>query len=313
MRKRIALLLSMLMLTGCGATPAPPAETVESITLEEETLVTGEVAPRESFTYEAIVIQYSDTEYTENDIPLFTYEFNKPHLVVYRADGTPISSPDGMRYVDGKPAQTPAEQQALAIAEAFNAEFAHWKSLEVFEDMLQPAREELAFYQEEGYEWYGGHYLELNSSVYQTERMVSVDAYIGSYTGGAHPNHLLLSWNFDLTTGEFFEAEALAADVEEFSDQVTKEIIRQANIRAAESDMEPEELFWEDYQEIAADWSSRAVSFDETGMKVGYSHYEMACYAAGAQEFELTYQQLLPGLSDHGRELLGLSETESYD
>lgn len=316
MRKRIALLLSIVLLTGCAASPAspanpaPPAEKIEQITLDEETLVTGEAAPQEIITYEAIVIQYGDTKYAENDIPLFTCEFNKPHLIAYREDGTAISSPDGMQYVDGKPAQTPAEQQALSITEAFNAEFAHWKSMDSFEDMIQAAREDLAFHQEEGFEWTVSHFLEMNSSVYQTEQMVSVYAIVSSYTGGAHPNHIFWSWNFDLTTGEFFAAEGLASDVEEFSQRVTNEIIRQAQIKASANNMLPEEFFWEDYRDIAANWSSCAVAFDENGMTVGYSPYEMACYAAGPQEFELTYSYLKPGLSEHGQELLGLLEDE---
>ena len=45
-------------------------------------------------------------------------------------------------------------------------------------------------------------------------------------------------------------------------------------------------------------------------MTVGFSPYELACYAAGPQVFHLTYEQLLPRLSPHGRALLGL-ETEA--
>ena len=131
-----------------------------------------------------------------------------------------------------------------------------------------------------------------------------------SYTGGAHPNQVLLGWNFDLTTGELFSPEALAADGQEISDLVAEEIIRQAEARAAENSMESENFFWENYREVAADWGNYALSFDETGMTVGYSPYEMACYAAGPQVFTLTYEQLLPGLSDHGLEVLGLVADE---
>ena len=140
--------------------------------------------------------------------------------------------------------------------------------------------------------------------------MVSIAAVCDSYTGGAHPNQVLLGWNFDLTTGELFSPEALAADGQEISDLVAEEIIRQAEARAAENGMEPENFFWENYREVAADWGNYALSFDETGMTVGYSPYEMACYAAGPQVFTLTYEQLLPGLSDHGLEVLGLVADE---
>ena len=65
--------------------------------------------------------------------------------------------------------------------------------------------------------------------------------------------------------------------------------------------------YWEDYQTIAADWSSYAVSFDEDGMTVAFSPYEIACYAAGPQIFKLSYDFLKPYLSDHGLEILELN------
>ena len=74
--------------------------------------------------------------------------------------------------------------------------------------------------------------------------MVSIAAVCDSYTGGAHPNQVLLGWNFDLTTGEFFSPEALAADGQEISNLVAEEIIRQAEARAAENSMESENFFW---------------------------------------------------------------------
>ena len=35
--------------------------------------------------------------------------------------------------------------------------------------------------------------------------------------------------------------------------------------------------YWEDYQDIAANWSSYAVSFNEEGVTVAFSPYEIAC------------------------------------
>lgn len=68
----------------------------------------------------------------------------------------------------------------------------------------------------------------LTCEVYETEHLVSIAASCDSFTGGAHPNQVLLSWNFDLTSGEFFAPEALAADGQEISDLVSREISSQA-------------------------------------------------------------------------------------
>ena len=166
------------------------------------------------------------------------------------------------------------------------------------------AEEELAFRTESGGNW-TPYTLELDCSVYQTEQMVCIQAEYYSYTGGAHPNTVLLAWNFDLMTGQFFAPEILAADGQIFLDAVRDEIIRQI-------DMTPEAAveagYWEDYQDIAANWSSYAVSFNEEGMTVAFSPYEIACYAMGPQEFRLSYEQLAPHLNSHGRDLLGIGK-----
>ena len=52
--------------------------------------------------------------------------------------------------------------------------------------------------------------------------------------------------------------------------------------------------------------NSYAVSFDEKGMTVVFSPYELACYAAGPQVFHLSLDFLEPYLSDYGRALLGI-------
>lgn len=253
----------------------------------------------ETITYTVEVEEHEHIVCDEDGTQLVVYRHEVPVLQAVRSDGSEVEE-----------ARSPVEEQALETVAVFNEQFADWTGEEHLRELAGYARADRSWLAETGVEWEDTRtYTEtLSSTVYQTEQMVSISASCDSYTGGAHPNRVLMGWNFDLTTGEFFAPEALAADSQEFSDLVAEEIIRQAQIRASEEGMEPEAFFWEDYREIAADWGSYAVSFDETGMTVGYSPYEMACYAAGPQEFTLSYEQLLPGLSDHGKEILGLAE-----
>lgn len=146
---------------------------------------------------------------------------------------------------------------------------------------------------------------ELRCEVYQTERLVSVAGTYYSFTGGAHGNTVLLSWNFDLETGEFFNP-ALLDEETGFHRAVTAELVRQARARAEENGMAPEDFFWEDYPDTLDNWNNYAVSFDGGGMTVGFSPYELASYAAGAQVFEIPYEDLKDCLGPRGRELLGL-------
>lgn len=290
MTKLIALLMTLLLTACSAATMAdvksapPPGE------------LAAETAP-ETVCYTVETQVWEDAAQAEDGTPLASCRFSLPVLTACRGDGTPITEP-----------QTELEEQAASSAGAFNEKFGRWASAEELRTMAEGAAEDLAWRREAGYEWSGGYTMELDCTVYQTERMVSVSGLYYSDTGGAHPNTYLMGWNFDLETGTFFEPELLAED-SALQETVSAELVRQARERAAEIGLAPEEFFWPDYETIIADWGSYAVSFDESGMRVAFSPYELAAYAAGTQEFRLSYDWLKPYLSGHGRALLGL-ETE---
>lgn len=293
MTKLIALLLTLL-LTACSA--ATMAD-VKSAPPPGEVLPAEEPVP-ETVRYTVETRACEDAAQAEDGTLLASYRFHLPVLTACREDGTAIAVPE-----------TAPEEQALAIAGAFNEKFGEWAEAEEFQEIADAAAEDYAWHRTEGWEWTGGYTMEMDCTVYQTERMVSVSGLYYSYTGGAHPNTYLMGWNFDLETGAFFEPELLAEDGA-MQEAVGAELVRQARVRAAESGLAPEEFFWPDYETIIADWNSYAVSFDGEGMCVAFSPYELAAYAAGAQEFRLSYDWLRPYLSERGRQLLGLEAEE---
>jgi len=199
-------------------------------------------------------------------------------------------------------AASPEQEQALAAAETFNARFSGWRANA--QTLAASAREDQAFRNEADLPPVT-YTDDLRCTVYQTEYLVSVSGVYYTYTGGAHPNSILMSWNFDLQTGEFFEPDTLD-EGNGFRESVYQLLMEQVRRKAAETGTAPEEFYWADYQDTLADWSSYAVSFDEEGMTVGFSPYELGAYALGAQVFQLTYEQLYPRLGEHGKVLLGL-------
>ena len=289
MRTLIALLLTLL-LTGCGASAM--------------TMVTGSPppsapAPEENggtVRYEVEVAQWSDEALAEDGTLLASYAFQLPVLTAVREDGTPITE-----------ARSETEEQALTAAAAFNEKFGKWVAAEEFDDLVKSAETDFAWYQTEALPWFGGYTLALDCTVYQTDRIISVEGLYYSYTGGAHPNTWQLGWNFDLEEGVFFGPELLA-DGTELQEAVSREIVRQAQLPSEDGTV-PVKGYWEDYEAIIANWASYTVNFDEDGMIVTFSPYELGCYAMGAQTFRLSYDWLEPHLSAHGRALLGL-ETE---
>lgn len=297
MKKLIALLL-VLSLTGCGTaasmkdvaySPPPPPVVQETAPPPAPPQAAEPVVH-----YQVETQVWSDAAAAEDGTPLVECSYDLPVMTPVREDGTAVVE-----------ARNSVEERALQVAAAFNAKFEDWTEAEDFTEVTTWAREHLASVREIGAEWYTPYTLEMDCTVYQTELMVSVSGLYYSYTGGAHPNTYHLAWNFDLDTATFFDPKLLGSGTD-FQEVVAAELVRQAN--QPQEDYVPTEMYWEDYETIMADWPSYAVSFDETGMTVTFSPYELAPYAAGPQSFHLTNDWLEGHLSQQGRLLLGMEE-----
>lgn len=291
MAKLLSLLMS-LVLAACS-----PASMTDL--KEDPAPVPAITAPVETVRFEVETETREDAAVAEDGTVLVEYTLSLPVLTAYRGDGTVLDR-----------AQNETERRALKTVDAFNTRFEKWIEAEEFQETIAFAKEDYAWRKtsRDRASW-RPYVLDLSCGVYRTESLVSVSGAYYSDTGGAHPNTYLLSWNFDLKTGAFFDPKLLS-DGTELQDWVTKSLVRQARIRATEDDLAADVMFWTDYETILADWSSYAVYFDQEGMTVAFSPYELACYAAGPQIFQLSYEDLAPHLSDHGQALLGLEAEE---
>lgn len=284
MKKIIALGILLSTLTACAAALTQTAPTPLT-TIAQETL-----------TYQVNIADYRKEAEAEDGTKLVEVCMELPELTVLRPDGTQVEEP-----------QNEAERTALTAAETFNTQFQKWNSEETFAELKQWAETDYAV-SPEAFTQSGLYYTEeVTTSVCRVGELLSVKEDYMTYTGGAHPNTVLLACTFDLSTGTFLEVTTLAADVGDFLSAVTEEILRQANEPLADGTI-PAEGYWEGYKDVAANWTSYAVSFDETGMTVSFSPYELASYAAGSQTFFLPYAVLRPYFNDHGLALLGLEK-----
>ncbi len=295
----LTLALSLALLSGCGVSDSEPG----SVSLTQDLWSNQSVAAapaKEKLAYILETEVRENSAYAKDGTLLVKYRYEVPALRIQTADGTEVET-----------AADPAQEQALAAAQVFNANFADWGDSKELEQNAEWAQEDydfnLALFQN------GAYYdSELTYTVFQTEHLISIRANYYAYTGGAHGNTSLLAWNFDLDSGKFVTAADFSGDPTDFSAKVTDELLAQMDKKAADAGMAVSDYFWADGADIAAQWTSYAVSFDDSGMTVGFSPYELACYAAGSQEFTLDYKFLTPYLSDYGKQLLGLTaETNS--
>lgn len=256
---------------------------------------TSAVAVPDAVTYAVGQTIQEDSALAEDGTVLAKCHYELPDLHALRADGSEITE-----------AKTADEKQAMSKVSGFNEKFEEWAADANFGEIADWAREDFKQSPEQ-FQENGVFYLaELSFTSWQTEHLISVAATYDSFTGGAHPNAVLLSWNFDLDAGVFIEPTVVAEDRPAFLNAVEQEIVRQAVEKAAAENLDPTEAYWENYRQIIADWSSYAVAFHEDGMTVGFSPYELASYAAGPQTFTLSNDFLEPYLSDYGKAVLDL-------
>ncbi len=297
--KFFALLLTAGILTSCGA---PPLASMAEVGQTEMVDASTQTVPVSNIQYQVDMKTYEDTAATPDGVVLATYRAQVPVMTACLADGTPLEE-----------AHTPEGEQALETVEAFNQEFSPWLGRTHLDTLAEDAGNVYEILKADGLSMVGNYVEELSCSVYQTEHIVSVSGLFYSFTGGAHPNTVQMGWNFDLDTGTFFNGVDLIGSSNSFQNAVADELIQQAKAVAEENGTEPEDLFWPEYKSLLKDWSSYTIYFDDSGMTVVFAPYELAPYAAGSQEFKLSYEWLQPRLSRHGGEVLGFVEDGPTD
>ena len=290
MKKYCSLILTLCLaaaLAGCGITTLPTPEDPES----------PAAADPEEITYEVTTDPHEETVHAEDGTLLMTVSFQLPHLQAY-ADGTLIETP-----------ATPAQEEAMARVNTFNENFNQWRESG---DTAQSMEDAKSLYQSFPDAFSSTSYCEeFTYTAYRTGSLISIAADYYSYLGGAHPNDVYFSWNFDLDSSTFLTIPELATDPQAFTLAVADMIEVQAGERFAS---EPEyeglsisDIYWDNYRETIEKWGSDyAASFDADGLTVIFSAYELASYANGPQEFHIPYAALDTYWSDSGRTVLGL-------
>ena len=290
MKKYCSLILTLCLaaaLAGCGITTLPTPEDPEL----------PAAADPEEITYEVTTDPHEETVHAEDGTLLMTVSFQLPHLQAY-ADGTLIETP-----------ATPAQEEAMARVNTFNENFNQWRESG---DTAQSMEDAKSLYQSFPDAFSNTRYCEeFTYMAYRTGSLISIAADYYSYLGGAHPNDVYFSWNFDLDSSTFLTIPELATDPQAFTLAVADMIEVQAGERFAS---EPEyeglsisDIYWDNYRETIEKWGSDyAASFDADGLTVIFSAYVLASYANCPEEFHIPYAALDSYWSDSGRTVLGL-------
>ena len=144
------------------------------------------------------------------------------------------------------------------------------------------------------------YYDETLASAYLAGQIISVRLDNGSFTGGAHPNSYTSSLLFDLKAGQFIDPTQIAESPESFRTGAAELLLAQAEA------LEVRDSFFPEYAETIARWNEGTVLFDETGMEVFFSCFELGPYAMGPVALHLDYAQLSGLIGENGLARLGV-------
>ncbi len=303
MKKSMALLLAFslaLTLAACGASTDPGgSDTDDADTAGGEKLQFVLGTP---LTFEA------DT-FADDGTLLLSEKYELPQLALQTADDSLAS--DASAQTNGAEGAQSAES---AVCDTFNAEMQrvldalHAESAEV----AQNARE---YYNslEDKTSFFGPWASELATiSTYQTDGLLSVTAETYIYYGGAHPNTVLRTWNFDLTTGEFLTLDTL--DAQSSTDSVLGKTLIDTLSTAVLDKIREQDLsegYFEDYDSYVRDLSTNAsFYFAAEGMYIEFDTYVIAPYAAGPQSFFIPYSTFYNALDAHTQSLLDVPQEQ---
>jgi len=136
--------------------------------------------------------------------------------------------------------------------------------------------------------------------VYETDSFVSVRAFCSLYLGGAHPMDAMLTWNFDKEQACFLSLEDLATDSAALNELIATQILQQI------TDQGDQDSYFDGFEDTIREKERFEGCFDEGGLTVAFSEYEIAPYAGGIPTFTIPYEALRPVLNERGGALLSL-------
>ena len=288
--KRIVLLLSvmvLLMLAACTGSAAPNADS--DTVVPEEIPAPPPEEPKEElpeYVFEKTALRAEEQALRDSGEVVGYYTYELPQM--YIANENNLTE-------EGR-------TTALQNAETFNT-----RMREVLDEAVHNG-EEMLRYQEILVEEESVDFVvcdELSSNVYRVGQIVSVVSQCYYYGGGAHPFSYTVTYVYDLSVGQFIDPAQIGDDPEKFRTAAAQLLIEHAESLGEDY----VDGYWADYQEIISRWNETAVFFDDTGMTVIFSAYELGPYAMGPVELTLTYEELADVIGEGGLTHLGVLHT----
>ena len=322
LRQGLMMLIAAAVLTGggCGKSrdQGEPQETIDSVGIEnlDETDETNDPDDSDKLPGEDLEKPIGDKDPVEDTIPEGidgTGDSEEERLVIERI-GDPVSyeAEDGTQlFISGLYYPFVSMPENPAAAEKINQVFEAQKA----EDEVQIAEyRELAqlAYQEQQEQTetiFLNYALDRDYIVtFSGERLLCINEVEYSYAGGTHPNSLVLTWNFDLTTGELVSWEQMTDDIEAFRNFLLERIHAFLETEQLSDGMGWADALYPNYKEVLPQMLEEPNWYIEEGnLYVVFNPYDIAPYAAGSIAVTIPMAACEEYWNQYGQEILQIS------
>ena len=132
--------------------------------------------------------------------------------------------------------------------------------------------------------------LDISHDEYSYKEYLSFVFYISSYTGGAHPEHIVLCVVYDTKQNKIIYLSDLVGEKSDILDILSKE---SRKILAANSSIQDLSIMLEGTKPIISNFSNFV--FAPTGIMIFFPEYQVAPYSAGAFKVVVPYSSIFGG------------------
>ena len=118
------------------------------------------------------------------------------------------------------------------------------------------------------------------------------------YWGGVHGGASRTGYHFDLMSGSFFDLSYVTDDISGMNEAIGNEIFSQISEKGEQDHYNP------GYYDTIRNYTNFNFALGDDSLTVIFGEYEIAAYAAGMPEFEVSYGEISRYLNEDGERLL---------
>lgn len=253
-------------------TAAPEAAAAENVTTVEKTAGEETALPGNGVVITDLVNE-DEWNYTDDGKKASHYSLRLPRIEI--SENHPAADQINKYYEGILEEQNKSKEEFMEIVQA-----------DEIQEMLKQQETPIYLEESEGYD-----------VLFNQGRLLTISLSFYGFRAGAHGYGAEFLNSFDTSTGEEITLKALAKEEGTFRSFLAAEITKSLEEQGALEGI---------FEGSLTEESIANYCLVPEGLRILYNPYDIACYAAGAQEIIIPYEGCIPYLNEYGKELISV-------